>query len=135
MSKTIRLNKKSFTAFRAAKFPAIEVFKNAFPQRNYTIVISQPEYTAVCPMTGLPDFGTITVEYVPDRWCIELKAFKYYLLAYRNVGIFYEMGVNKILDDLVVACQPRSMIVAGEFSARGGITTSILATYPETNPK
>ena len=126
---------KKILKYNKAKFPTIHVFSNAYPQRDYFITIRQPEYTAVCPMTGLPDFGSITVEYVPDKKCVELKAFKYYLLAFRNVGIFYEMGVNKILDDLVKACKPRYMKVTGEFSARGGITTTVEAEYPETIPK
>ena len=123
--------KKNILAFQKIKFPKLDVFSNAYPQRNYLIAICQPEFTAVCPMTGLPDFGVITVEYVPDALCVELKAFKYYLLAYRNVGIFYEMGINKILDDLVKACKPRYMKVVGEFSARGGITTTVEVEYPD----
>lgn len=83
----------------------------------------------MCPKTGLPDFGTIRIRYVPDRLCLELKALKYYLLEYRNQGIFYEAATNKILDDLVAACQPRRMTVIGDFSARGGLTTKVTAEY------
>lgn len=107
----------------------IEVFDNKYPERDYTITIVNPEYTSVCPRTGLPDFGTITIEYVPDRKCLELKALKYYFLEYRNQGIFYEEAVNRILDDLVSACQPRWMKVTGEFSTRGGMHTTIRAEY------
>jgi 7-cyano-7-deazaguanine reductase len=111
------------------ELPALEVFKNPNPGRNYVISISIPEFTAVCPKTGLPDFGTITIDYVADDLCIELKALKYYFLGYRNVGIFYEAVVNKILDDLVAACEPRFMEVTGEFTARGGISSTVTATY------
>jgi len=107
----------------------LETFDNKYPKRDYTITIVNEEYTSVCPMTGLPDFGTITVNYVPDRKCLELKALKYYFLEYRNEGIFYEAVVNKILDDLVEACQPKWMEVIGEFSVRGGMHSTIQATY------
>lgn len=83
----------------------------------------------MCPKTGLPDFGTITIRYVPDATCLELKALKYYLLAFRNQGIFYEAATNRILDDLVAACQPRRMTVVGDFTARGGITTRVTAEH------
>jgi 7-cyano-7-deazaguanine reductase len=108
---------------------AIETFPNPRPERDFEIAIDCPEFTSVCPKTGLPDFGTIRIRYVPDRSCIELKALKYYLLAFRNEGIFYEAATNKILDDLVAACQPRRMTVIGDFSARGGITTKVTAEY------
>lgn len=107
----------------------IEVFDNQYPEREYTITIVNPEYTAVCPRTGLPDFGTITIEYVPDRKCLELKSLKYYFLEYRNMGIFYEVAVNRILDDLVAACNPKRMRVIGEFTARGGMHTTVRAVY------
>lgn len=83
----------------------------------------------MCPKTGLPDFGEIRIQYVPDRACLELKALKYYLLEYRDKGIFYEAATNQILDDLVAACRPRRMTVTGAFTARGGITTSVVAEY------
>lgn len=86
----------------------------------------------MCPKTGLPDFGEIRIQYVPDQTCLELKALKYYLLDYRNQGIFYEAATNKILDDLVKACQPRQMTVTGAFTARGGITTTVVATHPQS---
>lgn len=107
----------------------LETFDNKYPQRDYTITIVNEEYTSVCPMTGLPDFGTITVNYVPDKKCLELKALKYYFLEYRNEGIFYEAVVNRILDDLVEACQPKWMEVIGEFSVRGGLHSTVQARY------
>ncbi len=107
----------------------LETFENKYPNRDYTITIVNPEYTSVCPMTGLPDFGTITVHYVPDKKCLELKSLKYYFLTYRNEGIFYEVVVNKILDDLVAACEPRRMEVIGEFSVRGGMRSVVTANY------
>lgn len=110
----------------------LEVFENPRPERAYRIVHTCREFTSVCPVTGLPDFGTITVDYVPDRLCVELKSLKYYLLAFRNEGIFYEAVVNRILDDLVVACSPRNMRVIGEFSVRGGISSTVTAEYPDS---
>lgn len=98
-------------------------------ERDIDIVIEQPEYTSVCPMTGLPDFGTIVISYRPNRVIIELKSLKYYLLQYRNVGIFYEHAVNHILNDLAAASKPKRMSVTGKFTARGGITTSVTAAY------
>lgn len=106
-----------------AKFPSIETWANQFPHTRITVV--DPEYNAICPKTGLPDFGTITVEYEPDRRCLELKSFKRYMTAYRTVGIFYENAVNRILRDLVAACDPVWMKVTGEFRARGGIETRV----------
>jgi 7-cyano-7-deazaguanine reductase len=106
-------------------FPAIEIWPNQYPGRDFTITIESPEFTSVCPKTGLPDFGVITINYTPDQQCIELKAFKYYLLAYRNHGMFYENVVNKILDDIVAACDPTWIEVLGEFTPRGGISTSV----------
>jgi len=107
----------------------LETFPNPRPERDFEIAISCPEFTSVCPKTGLPDFGEIRITYVPGDRCIELKALKYYLLEYRNKGIFYEAATNQILDDLVAACRPRRMTVTGEFTARGGITTSIIAEF------
>jgi len=99
--------------------------------RKVDVVISQPEYTSVCPRTGLPDFGCITIQYTPADHIIELKSLKYYLLQYRNVGIFYENAVNRIMDDLVSVLKPRDMTVIGEFTARGGISTTVTVHYPE----
>ena len=109
--------------------PAIETFPNPRPGRDYEIAIRCPEFTSVCPKTGLPDFGEIRISYVPDGRCLELKALKYYLLDFRNRGIFYEAVTNQILDDLVAVCAPRRMTVVGDFSARGGITTTVTAEY------
>ena len=108
----------------------LETFDNPRPERDYTIEIRCPEFTSVCPKTGLPDFGTISIRYVPDAACLELKSLKYYLNGFRNEGIFYEAAVNRILDDLVGACAPRRMEIEGAFTARGGITTSVTATHP-----
>ena len=108
---------------------SIETFENARPERDYEILIRCPEFTSVCPKTGLPDFGEISIRYVPDRLCIELKSLKYYLLGYRNQGVFYETLTNAILDDLVAACHPRRMTVTGAFTARGGITTTVVAEH------
>lgn len=107
----------------------LETFPNPRPERDYEIAIDCPEFTSMCPKTGQPDFGTIRIRYTPDRTCIELKSLKYYLQAYRSRGIFYEAATNRILDDLVGACQPRRMRVEGDFSARGGITTRVTADY------
>lgn len=98
-------------------------------KRDIVITISQPEFTSVCPMTGLPDFGTIDVRYTPDQHIVELKSLKYYLLQFRNVGMFYEHVANRILDDLVAVLSPKWMEVTGDFTARGGLTTSVCATY------
>ncbi len=107
--------------------PVIECWENQFP--GYEIEIVVPEYTAICPKTGLPDFGTIYIKYTPDLRCLELKSLKEYITAYRNLGIFYENAVNRILRDLVAACQPVSMKVRGEFTPRGGIQSRVEANY------
>jgi 7-cyano-7-deazaguanine reductase len=111
-----------------AELPAIEVWPNQF--RGYEITIAIAEYTSICPKTGLPDFGTITIRYMPAERCLELKALKYYLLAYRNLGIFYENAVNCILRDIVAVCQPVRAVVTGEFNVRGGMRTVVEAKYP-----
>ncbi len=98
-------------------------------KRDVDIVIRQPEFTSVCPMTGLPDFGLITIQYRPDGHIVELKSLKYYLMQYRNVGIFYEHVVNRILEDLVEMLKPKSMRVSGDFTSRGGIDTTVSAEY------
>ena len=107
----------------------IETFPNRHPAREYTIIHTCPEFTAVCPKTGQPDFGTIRITYVPDRECVELKSLKLYLQAYRNRGIYYEHVTNVILDDLVAAMKPRRMTVEGDFRVRGGIATVVRAEY------
>jgi 7-cyano-7-deazaguanine reductase len=108
--------------------PALETWPNQFP--GYRITVRVPEYTSVCPKTGLPDFGRLTIEYEPKRHCLELKALKMYLLAYRHLGIFYENAVNRILRDIVRATRPKSCLVRGEFSPRGGIVTTVEAQWP-----
>jgi 7-cyano-7-deazaguanine reductase len=107
----------------------LETFPNPNPERDYQIAIRCPEFTSMCPKTGLPDFGEIRITYVPDSTCIELKALKYYMMDFRNRGIFYEAVTNQILNDLVAACKPRRMTVVGDFTARGGITTTVTASY------
>jgi 7-cyano-7-deazaguanine reductase len=111
-----------------ARLPKIECFKNQF--KNYEITISIPEFTSVCPRTGLPDFGTIIIRYVPNQQCVELKSLKTYILAYRNLGIFYENAVNRILRDFVKASKPIRAVVTGEFNVRGGMKSVIEASYP-----
>ncbi len=110
-----------------AKLPALEVFPNQF--KNYSITLVVPEYTSVCPKTGLADFGTLTLTYVPNQWCVELKSFKYYIHAYRNLGIFYENAVNRVLNDFVAVCRPKSAQIKGEFTPRGGIRSIVDAYY------
>jgi 7-cyano-7-deazaguanine reductase len=112
--------------------PKIECFENQF--KNYEITISIPEFTSVCPRTGLPDFGTITIRYIPNKWCVELKSLKMYILAYRNLGIFYENAVNRILRDFVKASKPIRAMVIGEFNVRGGMKSTIEATYHSKSP-
>ena len=98
-------------------------------RRDIDIIIKQPEYTSICPMSGLPDVGCITIKYRPDTKIVELKSLKFYLLQYRNVGIFYESLVNRIMDDLVAVLEPKFMEVTGDFTARGGITTRVSAVF------
>jgi len=107
----------------------LETFQNEFPDRDYDIEIVCPEFTSVCPKTGQPDFGILTITYVPDKLCIELKSLKLYLQSFRNEGIFYENVTNTILDELVAMLQPRSMALLAEFSTRGGLSTNITAMY------
>ncbi len=114
------------------KINVLEVIDYQYKEsRDIDITIKQPEFTSVCPMTGLPDFGTITISYRPNVKIIELKSLKYYLLQYRNVGIFYEHLVNRILNDLVRALQPKRLEISGDFTARGGISTNVTAGYTE----
>jgi len=124
-------NSYGYTPLHAAKhpqLPRIEAWPNQY-RRDYDIRIENPEFTSVCPKTGLPDFGTITLEYVPDKSCVELKSFKYYLLAYRNAGIFMENIVNLILDDVVRAIKPKKAVVTGDFTPRGGLKSVVTASY------
>jgi 7-cyano-7-deazaguanine reductase len=109
--------------------PPIETFPSPRPEREFEIAIDCPEFTSLCPKTGLPDFGEIRIRYVPKDLCIELKSLKYYIADFRNRGIFYESVTNQILDDLVAAVHPRRMTVVGDFTVRGGIKTVVTATY------
>jgi 7-cyano-7-deazaguanine reductase len=115
----------------SAELPEIECWPNQFPE--YEISISMPEFTSICPKTGLPDFGTITIKYQPDKLCLELKSLKGYFQAYRNLGIFYENVVNRILRDIVKACQPVTATVTGEFNSRGGMRSVIEAEYSRSS--
>ncbi len=110
-----------------AELPAIECWENQYP--DYEISIAMPEFTSICPKTGLPDFGTITIKYTPDKLCLELKSLKMYFQAYRNLGIFYENVVNRVMRDIVKACNPVRIRVSGEFSSRGGMRSVIEAGY------
>ena len=111
------------------KLKLLETFENKYPDRDYTVTHIAPEFTSLCPKTGQPDFATITVEYIPDKLCVELKSLKFYLNAYRNDGIFFESVTNKILDDLVEVTQPRYMKITAKFNTRGGISSVIEAEY------
>jgi len=117
------------TEKRKQKREILETFKNEFQERDYTIIHKAPEFTSLCPKTGQPDFATITVEYVPDKLCIELKSLKLYFHSYRNDGLFFESATNRILDDLVAVCKPRYMLITAEFNVRGGISSIIEAEY------
>jgi len=109
--------------------PTVQTFPNLHPARNFEIEHVAPEFTSVCPMTGQPDYGTITITYVPDKLCLELKSYKLYLQSYRNSGIFYEDVTNTILDDLVRFCKPRRMRITTEWTPRGGLHSIIRAEY------
>jgi 7-cyano-7-deazaguanine reductase len=111
------------------KLPPIETWPNQF--KNYTITIEIPEFTSVCPKTNLPDFGKVTITYEPNKVCAELKALKYYILGYRDMGIFYENVINRILKDFVSSVKPKSVKVRGEFNMRGGMRSIIEAEYPK----
>ncbi len=113
----------------AGRSKELETFANPRPERDYEINLECPEFTCVCPRTGQPDFATIRIQYVPDSLCIELKSLKLYLWSFRNEGAFHEDVTNRILDDLVQACRPRSMSVVGDFNVRGGIHTVVTASH------
>jgi 7-cyano-7-deazaguanine reductase len=110
------------------RLPKIETWPNQFP--GYRIVTRIPEYTSICPKTGMPDYGAISIEYEPRKLCLELKSLKLYILAYRDLGIFYENAVNRILRDIVEAARPVWCVVRGDFTPRGGLTTSVEARWP-----
>ena len=111
------------------KTKILEIFKNEYPDRDYIVTHTAPEFTSVCPKTGWPDFATIIIEYIPDELCIELKSLKFYLNSYRNDGIYFESVTNKILDDLVKVCKPRYMLITAKFNVRGGISSEVKAEY------
>ena len=114
---------------RRMGLPKIDVWENKYADKKYVVKFDTPEFTCVCPKTGLPDFAHIFIEYSPAKWCLELKSFKEYLMAYRDRGVFHEHAVNRLLEDLVKSCKPRWMKVRGVFNTRGGITTVVEAEY------
>ncbi len=114
---------------RNLKTPAIEIWENQYPDKIYTINLEIPEFTCICPKTGLPDFAVITIEYSPRKYCIELKSLKMYTIFYRNIGIFHEHLINKMLEDFVKAAKPRRVRIKGVFNPRGGITTTVTREY------
>ncbi len=128
MPKRSRYTEEHARAGLQARFPELETWPNQFPA--YEIVIDVPEFTSVCPKTGLPDFGELTIRYMPAKACLELKSLKEYLLAYRNLGIFQENIVNRVLEDVVRAAKPRWVVVKGEFRPRGGMGTVVEARWP-----
>jgi 7-cyano-7-deazaguanine reductase len=107
----------------------LEIFQNPNPERDYTIEISSPEFTCLCPVTGQPDFAEITLRYIPDQYCVELKSFKLYLWSFRNEGAFHEAVTNQILDEVVGKIAPREATVIGKFNVRGGLYTTVTATH------
>lgn len=116
---------------RKLRLPKIDVWRNKYSDRTYNVKFDTAEFTCICPKTGLPDFGHISVDYSPVNWCVELKSFKEYMVSYRDLGIFHEHVVNRMLDDLVKSCRPRWMRIRGQFNIRGGITTTVEAEYSE----
>src|SRR5437773_12168997 len=131
MAQSVRLSKEQKVAARTPMNPRelLETFENQFPGRDYVVEIVCPEFTSVCPKTGQPDFGTLTISYTPDRKCVELKSLKLYLQSFRNEGIFYENVTNRILEALVAVLQPRRMKLVAVFTPRGGITTSVTVAH------
>ena len=128
MSTTSRYTDEHAAAGLDHDFPGIETWENQFP--GYEILVDDPEFTSVCPKTGLPDFGHLTIRYMPRRRCLELKSLKEYLFTYRNLGIFQENVVNRVLEDVVKACDPVWAVVKGDFRPRGGISTIVEARWP-----
>jgi len=114
---------------RRLKTPHIEVWKNQYPDKVYVIKLDIPEFTCICPKTGLPDFARITIEYSPRKHCVELKSFKMYTIFYRNLGIFHEHLINRMLEDFAEVCKPHWLKITGEFNPRGGITTTVTGEY------
>lgn len=114
---------------RKLKTPKIETWKNQYADKEYAITLDIPEFTCICPKTGLPDFAVIKIEYSPDKYCIELKSFKMYTISYRGAGIFHEHLINRMLEDFVNAARPRWVKITGIFNPRGGITTTVAADW------
>ena len=112
------------------KTPKIEVWENQYRDKVYTIILEIPEFTCICPKTGLPDFACIKIEYSPLVYCVELKSFKLYTISFRSVGIFHEHVTNRILEDFVAACKPRWAKIIAEFNPRGGIKTTVVREFP-----
>jgi 7-cyano-7-deazaguanine reductase len=133
MPKSPRYTPEHAAAGLDAPFPDIETWPNQF--HGYEIVVDNPEFTSVCPKTGLPDFGTITIRYMPDKQCLELKSLKEYLQFYRNLGIFQENIVNRVLEDVVRCARPKWAEVKGEFRPRGGLSTVVIAKWPRATGK
>ena len=127
MAKSLYTERHAQSGIRA-KLPPLECWPSQYP--GYEVTVEIPEFTSVCPRTGLPDFGTVRITYQPRRWCVELKALKYYIGGFRNLGIFQENAVNRILEDFVRAVKPVWVVVRGEFNARGGLGTIVEARYP-----
>ena len=111
----------------------LETFENPYPQRNYNIRIDTSEFTCLCPKTGQPDYATIYIDYVPDKLCVELKSLKQYLWSFRDQGTFHEAVTNKIMDDLITACNPREITITAEFNIRGGIQTTVTVCHTQSN--
>ena len=135
-SKKVKLKRQKNSSYeglqenvRILKTPKIEVWKNQYPDKVYSIRLEVPEFTCICPKTGLPDFAVITIEYSPRQYCIELKSFKMYTIFFRNVGIFHEHLINKMVDDFVKVSSPRWVKITGVFNPRGGITTTVVREY------
>jgi 7-cyano-7-deazaguanine reductase len=116
---------------RKMRTPGIEVWENQYPDKEYVITLDVPEFTCICPKTGLPDFALIKIEYSPLKYCIELKSFKMYTIFFRNLGVFHEHLINRMLEDFVAACKPRWAKITGVFNPRGGITTTVSRTYKQ----
>jgi len=114
---------------RNLKPPEIEVWRNQYADKKYVINLEIPEFTCICPKSGLPDFATIKIEYIPDKYCVELKSLKYYINFFRDIGIFHEHAVNRITEDFLRACQPRWVKITGDFNPRGGIKTTVVREY------
>ena len=135
MAKTKKIKGLTLLGKKKRGYPAspkearLETFDNRFPQRDYWVNFHCPEFTSLCPVTGQPDFGAIKIKYIPDRKCLESKSLKLYLFSYRNIKIFNEEMVNRVLDDIVRVCKPRKAEITGEFNPRGGISITIEATY------